>query len=265
MAFTTGNDINILQATDTAVVGAYEGNDTYVLSGDLVGTGQQITISDTLGSNVLRLVNGVSIRSSIVTSSIVQLTLSNNAVVKILGANAFRFEFGGDILTGSNASKQTFTEFVTQTLGVASVPATGTATGGAVTIGQGSAGTITIPVATATSDAPIAPVVGTSAADTFVFDVEAAKSVGFHTIVTLGNGATGGNFEAGKDTLKVNLPIASGATTLNALNGQQGVVVLDDPFSHNTVVTFGHDVNGAPVVLTLAGVTDATLVPVVVF
>ena len=46
MAFTANNDINILQASDIAVVGAGAGNDTYVLSPSTLSANQKIEISD---------------------------------------------------------------------------------------------------------------------------------------------------------------------------------------------------------------------------
>ena len=52
MAFTSGNDVNFLQATDTAIVGAAGGSDTYVLDSNLLAAGQKITLSDTQGGNV---------------------------------------------------------------------------------------------------------------------------------------------------------------------------------------------------------------------
>lgn len=55
MAFTSGNDINILQATDATTVGAGAGNDRYVLDASVLSNNQKITIMDTQGSNTLHL------------------------------------------------------------------------------------------------------------------------------------------------------------------------------------------------------------------
>ena len=46
MAFTSGNDINILQGTDGLSVGAGAGNDRYVLDASTLNADQQITITD---------------------------------------------------------------------------------------------------------------------------------------------------------------------------------------------------------------------------
>lgn len=121
MAFTNGNDINLLQPSDAAVVGAGAGNDVYIVSPDVLTTGQRVTVSDAQGVNTLRLTGDLTVLSSRATGSSVELTLSNGAVVAILDANAFRFELGGDGLATS-PMVQTFAQFLTQTLNYAAVP-----------------------------------------------------------------------------------------------------------------------------------------------
>lgn len=125
MAFTTGNDVNILQTSDNAIVGAGAGNDKYILSAANVAANQKIEISDTLGTNTLQLMGGLTIASSKVAADTVQLTLSNGAVVTVLGASTFSYEIAGDPLSGVAGTVQTYSAFVTTTLGAASVP-TGT-------------------------------------------------------------------------------------------------------------------------------------------
>lgn len=127
MAFTTGNDVNILQATDSAFVGAGLGDDKYILSPAGLTAGQTITITDTQGNNTLQLIGGLTIASSKVTSNQVQLTLNNGAIVNLLGADTFTFEIGGNPLTNTAGTIQTFADFVTQSLGLAEVPAAGAA------------------------------------------------------------------------------------------------------------------------------------------
>ena len=68
MAFTANNDINILQASDAAVVGAGLGDDTYVLSPSTLSPNQVIRISDAQGANKLQLIGGLTIASSKVKS-----------------------------------------------------------------------------------------------------------------------------------------------------------------------------------------------------
>ena len=52
-------------------------------------------------------------------------------------------------------------------------------------------------------------------------------------------------------------------TTLAQLAGQQGVTVQNDPFAPGggaTLINFGSDADGQPVVITLAGVVDTATV-----
>ncbi|MBN8517958.1 MAG: hypothetical protein J5X22_02630 [Candidatus Accumulibacter sp.] len=127
MAFTSGNDVNILQASDSSVVGAGAGNDKYILAANQLGAGQTITLSDAQGSNTLQLIGGLTITSSLVANNVAQLTLSNGAVVNINGANNFSYEIGGDPLTGVAGVVQNYSTFATTTLGAASVPPAGSA------------------------------------------------------------------------------------------------------------------------------------------
>ena len=135
MAFTSGNDINILQGTDALSVGAGAGNDRYVLDASTLNADQQITISDTQGANTLQLVGGLEIVSSQVTGTAVQLVLNNGAKVTVLGANTFNFQTGGNPLNGNGGLVQNFADFVTLGLGLAEVPTDNTPVeGGTVTV-----------------------------------------------------------------------------------------------------------------------------------
>lgn len=121
MAFSDGNDINLLQASDAAVVGAGLGNDVYLLGPGVLGAGQRVTISDTQGANTLRLSGGLTIQSSRATGQSLELTLSNGAIVSLLDADTFSFELGGNGLSASPVA-QSYGEFLTQSLGYANVP-----------------------------------------------------------------------------------------------------------------------------------------------
>ncbi len=121
MPFTTGNDLNILQSTDTAVVGAGAGDDTYIIGGN-IGATQTITISDTEGANMLALPNNLTIASSLFAADSAQLTLSNGGVININGASSFTYALGGDPLSNAPAVTQNYSDFVTSSMGAAAVP-----------------------------------------------------------------------------------------------------------------------------------------------
>jgi S-layer protein len=136
MAFTQNDDLNIIQASDSATVSAGAGNDTYIVSPATIGAGQQVTITDTEGTNTLQLVGGLSITSSQVANDALLLTLSNGAVVTLLSASAFNFNVGGNVLAGIAGTDKDYATFAQEDLGV-TVPAEGEAAvdGGAATIG----------------------------------------------------------------------------------------------------------------------------------
>ena len=125
MAFTSKDDINILQATDAATVGAGAGNDRYILDSSVLSSGQSITISDAQGLNTLQLVGGLVIVGSQIDNNALQLTLSNGATVSVLGAATFLFQTGGNALTGSGGTTQSYGDFAVQSLGALAVPAAG--------------------------------------------------------------------------------------------------------------------------------------------
>lgn len=119
--------------TPTANGGDYrggQGNDTYLISA-LVPAGAAITITDTEGTNKIQLADGLTIASSTFTANAVQLTLSNGAVITLLGASTFAFDIGANASAGDAATtpNQTYAQFAA-TLGVPTLPTgSGTASG----------------------------------------------------------------------------------------------------------------------------------------
>ncbi|CAK0752499.1 hypothetical protein CCP4SC76_2320016 [Gammaproteobacteria bacterium] len=127
------NDVVQLQHTSPAIVGAGAGDDTYVLAPNALTGTDHLTISDIQGNNLFQLNSGLSIAKSEVAATALRLTLSSGAVVTVLGADAFQYDVGGDAVAGINHTPVTFAVFSQSTLGVM-VPASGTVTGGPVTI-----------------------------------------------------------------------------------------------------------------------------------
>lgn len=129
VSFTQDNDFIIPTEDGQTYLGG-AGNDTYILSEEsIIVANSTIVISDTEGADRIQLVDGLTIASSnVVTNaagtSALQLTLTNGAVVQILGADKFGYDVGGNALAGTTGTVQTFTEFVTTTLGT-TVPAAG--------------------------------------------------------------------------------------------------------------------------------------------
>ena len=242
------NDFVVLQASTKAVAGAGEGNDTYLLSGSMIPAGQAITISDSLGANSIQLANGLHIASAKVTAKALKLTLDNGASITVLGADKFTFEAGGNTTAGINNPDISYSQFVQSVLGVA-IPATGITTSGPVIIGGGSISVSGNQVVNATA-----------AAEVFVFDAVSAIA----DVAGTDTNAFIHGFSVATDRLMIDLASAnSSLTSLDQLDGIQGISVEVDPFAKTTLINFGSDDNGGePVGLTLVGITDTAMVQI---
>lgn len=210
MAFTSGNDINFLQGTDTAVVSAGAGNDTYVLDSALLNAGQVISISDTQGTNKIQLVGGLTITSSKVAADTLQLTLSNGATVNVLGASTFTYVTGGAIPSGTGGVSQTYAELAAS-LGVTTLPTGNDVADGTPDLTVSDSGTVTAPDTTApeVTAAQTFSYAENSAAGTVVATVAATDAVGVTGYsITTGNDA---GYYAIDSTGKITLTAAGAA------------------------------------------------------
>ncbi|MBX9937595.1 MAG: Ig-like domain-containing protein [Burkholderiaceae bacterium] len=126
----------VLQYASAAVLGAGTGNDTYLISGSLLPSGTSLTLTDTQGNNSIQLVVGLSIASSKVASTALQLTLNTGAVINVLDADKFTYDVGGNLTAELDHVDVSFASFAQNTLGVV-VPTTGVVSGGPVVIGNG--------------------------------------------------------------------------------------------------------------------------------
>ena len=127
-----GADYLVLQYSSPSIVGAGSGDDVYLISPSMLPSGVDLTISDTSGNNSIQLAAGLTIASSQIAATALKLTLTTGATVTILGSNEFTYDVGGNTTTGIDLVDVNYTSFV-QKLG-ASVPNSGMAVGGAVTI-----------------------------------------------------------------------------------------------------------------------------------
>ena len=247
MSFTSGNDINILQKTDLGVVSAGKGDDVYIIDDDVLAPNQQIQISDALGNNTIHLLDGLDIKEALVASNAIELVLDNGAKIDVLGANNYSFLLGGDPITGKDGTIETFSDFVTKTLGLTSIPSTSNIEKTYnITIGGNNYNIINVYDNHTFS--------GTNGSDEFKFDVVSAlKDVnGTNTQATITN------FDLSHDFLYLTLPTPdSSISNLSELNGKEGITVSYNPFLKSTVITFGNDQNGGEAVtLTLSGINQ---------
>ena len=89
----------------------------------------------------------MTIASHKISGSSIQLTLSNDAVITVLGANNFNFKVGGNPLSGVDGVSKSFEAFATESLGATEIP-TGTAivnSTGSVLVNSNGTTTITNP------------------------------------------------------------------------------------------------------------------------
>lgn len=207
MPFTSGNDFNVLQATDSANVGAGAGNDTYVITPSSMTAGQTINVTDAQGVNTIWLIGGVKIASSTIAANAIQLKLDNGATINLFGADTFSYKLGGNPLLDPNGGvSQAFTVFATQTLGAAGIPSGSATVFGSTGVSVNDNGTVGTPtpppveaktmILTTAVDAGTV-FTGTAQADTFISGDSGDFS---NKTLTAGDALVGG---AGVDVLKV--------------------------------------------------------------
>ena len=128
------DDFKFVQHSSPGILGAGVGDDTYILSSEMLNGDEEITISDGQGANRIQLLPGLGIAKSEVGANALKLTLSNGSEITVLGASEFEYEAGANAATGETAPSADFSTFANETLGL-QVPSSGTANGGPVTIG----------------------------------------------------------------------------------------------------------------------------------
>jgi hypothetical protein len=117
VSFTQGTDYVIPSRGGQTYLGV-GGDDVYILSSSTIESGATIVISDTEGDDLIQLVDGLEISASQVISNAVELTLSNDARIQILGADRFLYDVGGNATIGTTGVVEDFDTFVSNTLGI---------------------------------------------------------------------------------------------------------------------------------------------------
>jgi GTP:adenosylcobinamide-phosphate guanylyltransferase len=91
----------------------------YSLNPHLIGSSDTITLVDQGGSNIIELVAGLEISSSMITSKKLQLIVNNGATINIRGADTFSFNVGMNKSAGdATGEAKTFAEFTNDILGI---------------------------------------------------------------------------------------------------------------------------------------------------
>ncbi len=247
VAGTLGNDFFLPSGNNNYLGGG--GNDTYIISHYILNTAVTAKITDTEGTNVIQLVDGMTIASSSFFNNAVQLTLSNGAKVQILGASGFSYQLGANASWADTANSQTYAQFAS-TLG-ASVPAAGAAAvSGTPNYVVPSNSGISVDLSSGT-------VTATAVSETFVYDykmVNGRATKAGDGVVTI----TG--FSTTNDKLVFN-DVGTGTVYTKAqFLALAGVVSADDPFTGTAGIFFDPDVGvSGGVYLTGVRVSDATI------
>ncbi|MDA9623288.1 hypothetical protein N9S49_00765 [Rhodobiaceae bacterium] len=108
--FNSGNNYIIPTENDMTYRGL-GGDDVYIISKAIPGN-TKIQIIDTEGSNIIELVDGITITTSLFTKNATRLTLSNGSEVTINGADKFTYETSGNSTTGDVGSQWSYSDFV---------------------------------------------------------------------------------------------------------------------------------------------------------
>ncbi len=227
------------------------GNDTYIISPYILSGAVTAKITDTEGTNVIQLIDGMTIAASSFFNNAVQLTLANGAKVQILGASGFSYQLGANASWGDTASSQTYAQFAA-ILG-ASVPAAGAAavsgTANYVVPSNASSGT--------SIDLSSGTVAASAASETFVYDykmVNGRATKAGDGVVTI----TG--FSTTNDKLVFNDVGAGTVYTKAQFLALAGVVNADDPFTGSASIFFDPDAGASGgVYLTGVRVSDVPI------
>ena len=108
--FNSGNNY-IIPTENNMTYRGLEGDDVYIIS-KAIPSNTKIQITDTEGSNIIQLIDGLTITTSLFTKNATRLTLSNGSEVTINGANKFTYETSGNAPTGDIGTQWTYSDFV---------------------------------------------------------------------------------------------------------------------------------------------------------
>lgn len=245
------------------------GSDTYILT-SLMAAGTTAQITDTEGTNVIQLNDGLTIASSSFTNNAVELTLSNGAKVQVLGANNMTFQVGANATASppDTATSQTYAQFATAlgtTVPAAGAPAT-TGTPNFVVPSTSAGATVSFASST------VSLVEGNTGTTNMVFTVtlSAAQTTAVTVNYATANGtATAGSdftttagtltFAVGETSKTINVPITGDAvfepneTFTMTLSGVSGGTSVTLGTATATATITNDDANQSPVLSRVSG------------
>ena len=107
--FSSGDNVIVADGQAKTLRGL-DGNDTYFVS-NLLPKNSTIEVIDTSGSNTIQIAANTKIIKTLWTKDATRLTLEDDRVITINGADNFTFNMGGNITNGTDGIDLTFAEF----------------------------------------------------------------------------------------------------------------------------------------------------------
>ncbi len=108
--FNSGNNY-IIPTENNMTYRGQQGDDVYIIS-KATEDNAIIKIIDTEGSNVIQLVDGITISASLFTKNAARLTLSDGTELTINGADKFSYETSGNSTSGDIGASRVYSDFV---------------------------------------------------------------------------------------------------------------------------------------------------------
>lgn len=246
MAFTAGNDINVLQSSDETTINAAQGNDTYIIAAGRLSAQQEVTINDVDGNNQLILLAGVTITEASLNheSNTLSLGFDNQTQLNIQQANTLTYVLGGNPFNQEFDQVFEFSSFVDMLETAYLLPndtqqnpdETNAATINVLPTAQGSK--------TLLADEQIA--------ELFWFDLPTALQTVSDAQRVLHD------FNPNADQLMIDLiTLDSSINTLDQLHGVAGIEIHTDISMNTTQIRFGADASGDIITLELSSITVA--------
>lgn len=254
VAGTQVNDVLVPAAGNSHLGGG--GDDTYIISPNVLSGSVTASITDTEGGNLVQIVDATVVAASSFFADAVQLTLGNGAKVQILGASKYSYQLGANLLSDDRATTLNYAQFGAQ-LGVTVPPPGAPAVSGTPNfVVPGSAPTGS---GFTTVNLGLTDVVATALAEAFLYDFALVGG----RATKAGDGAlTISGFDPAHDKLVFVNTSSQTVYTEAQFKALPGVAISENPFTGSTSISFD-PVNGAAGSVTLTGIVDGLLEQVV--
>ena len=222
-----------------------QGDDIYIIS-KATENNATIKIIDTEGANIIQLVDGITITTSLFTKNAARLTLSNGSEITINGADKFTYETSGNSTSGDIGTQWSYSNFV-KGMGITEGPPTSGSKNG--TSNFVISDSFEVPEDTSTDNTTTdytvinvnvssdSTITATSAAEDFRYEVgtDGVSKEGAYNVTIDG-------FDKSSDKLTLVLVGASSNLTTQEFDAIQDVEVTSDGIS-GTQIFFAPDTN----------------------